>query len=675
MADHYGSAVPFHQVKIQDPFWTPRIATNREATLPHEYDMLLETGRLEAFRLTWKPGDQPVPHFFWDSDVAKWVEAASYSLADHPDPELAARLEYAAELIASAQQPDGCLNVYFTVVEPEKRWTNLRDYHELYCAGHLIEAGVAHFEATGKRTLLDAVCRYADRIGQIFGRGEGQLRGYCGHEEIELALVRLYQVTQCRRYLELSRYFIEERGRQPHYFDLEARCRGETETDPPGKRDYSIYQAHQPVREQEKVTGHAVRAMYLYSGMADLARELDDPTLTAACERIWNHLCAKQLYLTGGIGASRSNEGFTDDYELPDASAYCETCAGIGLIFWARRMLQLRCDRKFADVLEKTLYNNVLAGASLDGRKFFYDNPLAAYGSRKNRQGQTTSDINYYQRSEWFGCACCPPNYARLISSLGGYLYTVCGDTASVHLYISGQAQLQIGTHAVALSQQTRYPWDGSISIRVTPETAALFTISLRIPGWCRQYRVQVNGQDWPGTESAAAICTEPGTNLAEDGTVYGYLPVYRRWQPGDELTLTLDMPVRRLYGHPDLRDHHHCVAIQRGPIVYCAEQTDQATPVHRIYLPADSELRAEYCPDLLGGVVRITGSAVAALPVQTIIQSPAADSGRPAESDPKEPLYSDSRPDFTPCTISLIPYYAWNNREPGEMRVWLPQW
>src|SRR5256714_765313 len=326
---------PWNDVTIDDLFWSGRLRANREQTLPHLYRFCKETGRIDTFRLDWKPGREPVPHVFWDSDVAKWLEAACYSLATHPDAWLSQRVDEVVALILAAQQPDGYLNTHFTAVEPEKRWTNLRDRHELYCAGHLMEAAVAHFQATGKRTLLDALSRYADYIDSVFGPEPGKKRGYPGHEEIELALVKLYRATGERRYLRLSQYFIEERGRQPHYYDAEAHLRGE---DPAAfwAGTYEYNQSHLPVREQQEVTGHAVRAMYLYSTMTDLAREFHDASLLATCKRLWSHLCSTHLYLTGGIGSSPSNEGFTTDYDLPNESAYAETCAAIGLVFWKR---------------------------------------------------------------------------------------------------------------------------------------------------------------------------------------------------------------------------------------------------------------------------------------------------------------------------------------------------
>src|SRR5579875_129950 len=370
--------VSWKNVSIDDAFWSPRLRANREHTLPHIYRMSQETGRIDALRLNWKPGEVPVPHVFWDSDIAKWLEAASYSLGTHPDPILEEQVDEVVGLLAAAQQPDGYLNSHFIAVEPAKRWTNLRDLHELYCAGHLIEAAVAHFQATGKRNLLDILIRYADHIDSVFGPEPGKKCGYPGHEEIELALVKLYRVTGEQRYLRLSQYFVEERGREPHYYDEEARLRGE---DPATywAGTYEYNQSHLPVREQREVTGHAVRAMYLYSAMTDLARELGDDSLLAACERLWQHLCTRRTYITGGIGSSPYNEGFTTDYDLPNETAYAETCAAIGLVFFAHRMLQIGADSQYGDMMEHVLYNGAISGLSLRGDRFFYENRLTCF--------------------------------------------------------------------------------------------------------------------------------------------------------------------------------------------------------------------------------------------------------------------------------------------------------
>ncbi len=616
--------VSWKDVIIDGLFWEARLRANREHTLPHLYRFCQETGRFDAFRLDWKPGREPVPHVFWDSDVAKWLEAACYSLAAHPDALLQQRVDEVVALILAAQQPDGYLNTHFTAVEPEKRWTNLRDWHELYCAGHLIEAAVAHFEATDKRTLLDALSRYADYIDSTLGPEPGKKRGYPGHEELELALVKLYRVTGERRYLRLSQYFIEERGRQPHYYDAEARLRGE---DPAAfwAGTYEYNQSHLPVREQQKVTGHAVRAMYLYSAMADLARECHEASLLMACKRLWNHLCTTRLYLTGGLGSSPSNEGFSADYDLPNEGAYAETCAAIGLVFWNHRLLQVECDARYADVLEAALYNCVLSGVSLDGERFFYDNPLASQGTHHRQHG--------------FDCSCCPPNIARLLASLGGYIYAANETEIAVHLYIQSTARLNVGGRTITLRQETGYPWNGAITLRVEIAEPATFGLKLRLPGWCRHASLRVNGEAF---------------DLA--GHVErGYVRVERYWQAGDTLALDLAMPVERIYAHPGVRQDAGCVALKRGPIVYCLEGVDHPVPLHRIVLPQDADLTSSFQAEILDGVNTIRA--------QALIEDD-ADWGRT--------LYRSQPPRRLPADITAIPYYAWDNRQPGEMRVWL---
>jgi uncharacterized protein len=616
--------VSWKAVSIDDAFWSPHLQVNREVTLPRIYQISQETGRIDNFRLNWKPGMEPKPHIFWDSDVAKWLEAASYSLGTHPNPELETKVDEVIGLIVAAQQPDGYLNTYFTAVEPENRWTNLRDWHELYCAGHMIEAAVAHFQATGKRVLLDAMCRYADYIDNVFGNGPGKKRGYPGHEEIELALVKLYQVTGEKRYLYLSKYFVDERGRQPHYFDIEARLRGE---DPAAfwARTYEYNQSHLPVREQSEVVGHAVRAMYLYSAMADLARDLPDQSLFAADQRLWNHLCTTRLYINGGLGPSRHNEGFTADYDLPNETAYAETCAAIGFVFWNHRMLQLDCNARYADILERALYNGVLSGVSLNGEKFFYENPLASLGT--------------HHRQSWFRVACCPPNIARLFASLGQYIYSVNDTDIAVHLYMQNTAQMTVGEREVRVRQETAYPWNGTITLRLTLDEPATLGLRLRIPGWCQEARLKVNGETF-----------DIAGHLEE-----GYVRVERVWQSGDRVELDLAMPVERMYANPNVRQDVGCVAFQRGPLVYCLEGADNNVPLYRILVPRTAELQSRFEPDLLGGVTVIRG--------QALFEDDSGWAGK---------LYRSRPPSLQSETITAIPYYAWDNRQPGEMRVWL---
>jgi hypothetical protein len=384
-------------------------------------------------------------------------------------------------------------------------------------------------------------------------------------------------------------------------------------------------QAHRPVREQDEVVGHAVRAMYLYSAMADLAGETGDPALLDACKRLWEHLCAKNLYVTGGVGPSRHNEGFTSDYDLPNETAYAETCAAVGLVFWSHRLLQLECNGRYADGMERALYNGVLSGVSLDGERFFYENPLASVGNR--------------HRQPWFGCACCPPNVARLLASLGQYIYAQGSDEAVVHLYVPGSGRLAVAGQTVVLRQETRYPWEGAVAISLEVERPATFGLRLRIPGWCRAARVAVN-------ETPVEIAPERG-----------YVRLEREWQSGDRVTLDLALPVERVYAHPDVRQDVGCVALQRGPLVYCLEQADHAVPLHRILLPRGAELTAQFAPDVLGGVVVVHGEGLV------------ADAAGWAGT-----LYRAQPPTLSPCQLTAVPYYAWDNRQPGGMRVWLPE-
>ena len=614
-------------VTIDDCFWAPRMKINRERTIPHEYKQCQETGRIDAFKLDWQLGTEPVPHFFSDSDIYKWIEAASYSLTTHPDAQLDLLIDGLIGLITKAQQPDGYLHIYYTVCEPGKRWTNLRDRHELYCAGHLFEAAVAHFQATGKRILLDVAGRYADYIDTVFGREPGKKPGYPGHEEIELALIKLYQVTGEKHYASLAKYFVDERGQQPHYYDREATERGNNVPKYFARiwtRTYEYNQSHKPVREQNEAVGHAVRAMYLYSGMADVAAEFGDKQLWEALDRLWNHLTSRRIYITGGIGPVRENEGFTTDYDLPNETAYAETCAAIGLVLWAHRMLQFECDGRYADVMERALYNGVLSGVSLDGEKFFYVNPRTSMGN--------------HHRQEWFECACCPPNIARLIASLGNYVYSQSETDAIVHLYIGGSAHLNVAGQTVGLCVDTRYPWDGKVVITVEPETPASFGLKLRIPVWCRQFRLRING----------VAVKSPQVKL-------GYIRLYQEWKAGDSVELHLYMPVELVKAHPEVRDDIGCVAIQRGPLVYCLEQVDNNVLLNQIVLPRDAKLEAQFEQNLLNGVMVIHGDGL-------VVDNSGWDNQ----------LYRFVNDQQKCFRISAIPYYAWSNRECGEMQVWI---
>jgi len=562
---------------------------------------------------------------FWDSDVGKLIELAGFVLNFGRDARLEVRIDALIDKLGRMQQPDGYLNSWFIYQEPGKRWTNLRDDHELYCAGHLIEGAIAYWQATGKRALLDIMCRYVDHIDATLGPKPGQKRGYCGHPEIELALVQLFHVTGETRYVDLARFFIDERGAQPHYFDIEARARG---VDPAQWYfgSYEYCQAHKPVREQDKVVGHAVRAMYLYCGMADIAAETGDTSLIAACERLWRDLVSKRLYATGGMGPSANNEGFTADYDLPNRTAYAETCAAVGLVFWASRLLRLRPDRRYGDMMELALYNGALSGLSLDGTLFFYENPLESRGD--------------HRRWKWHRCPCCPPNIGRLIASLGRYVYGVSDDVVAVHLFIGGAADLNVAGAAVRFTQRTRYPWDGTVSITIEPERSVEFELAVRVPGWCPGAALRLNGK--PLLRGDMVIDA-------------GYARLRRRWSMRDRIELILPMPIERLSAHPDVEDDAGQVALRRGPLVYCVESVDNAVPLHRLLLADSTKLTAAFDPDLLGGAVAISGPALA------------------ESSDGWEGiLYRDDPPRRTPAMIKAVPYFAWDNRDAGEMRVWL---
>ncbi len=619
--------VSLENVRITDQFWGPRIAANRVKGLEAVYRQLEETGRLNAYHLNWtSEGGQPAPHVFWDSDVAKWLEGACYSLIRRPDADLRARVTRVVELILSAQGQDGYLNPHYTVVEPGQRWTNLRDKHELYCAGHLIEAAIAHHRATGERHFLDAICRYIDLIDRTFGREPGKLRGYPGHEEIELALVKLYRYMGEERYLALASYFVNERGQSPHYFDLEAQRRGELPEDYwAGTHAYT--QSHRPVRMQREVVGHAVRGMYLYSAMADLVFETGDEGLWVALNHLWEDLTAHKLYLTGGIGPSKANEGFTTRYDLPNQTAYAETCAAIGLVFWAQRMLSLDLNGRYGDVMERVLYNGLLSGLSLRGDRFFYINPLASQG--------------HHHRQPFFACSCCPTNLNRFLPSMGELIYSQGENDVAVHLYIGSEVNLDLSGEKIKLVQQTDYPWDGVVCLRLEMEHSTAFNLRLRWPGWCQEGSVYLNGEP-------VAI---------EDRLQIGYLHLDRTWRPGDDLRLQFVMPVEKVYAHPDIEANVNRVAIQRGPLVYCLEGMDQPVPVSDIRLPRGAAFESYYDPDVLEGIMVVSAQARLVKRVEWETR-----------------LYRMTPPELHPVAIRAIPYYAWDNRQPGSMMVWLPE-
>jgi len=647
-SDGYPAPVPVQAVEFQDDFWAKRIQLIRDVVLPYQWDALNDdipgvapSHAIQNFLIAAGEAEGSFGGLvFQDSDLAKWLEAVAYSLAAHPDPELEELADQVIDLIEKAQREDGYLNTYFILAEPEKRWTNLRDWHELYCAGHMMEAAVAYYEATGKRRFLDVMCRFADHIDSVFGTEPGKKRGYPGHPEIELALIKLYRAVGDERYLKLSKYFIDERGKQPYYFEEEAKERGDRDIKGYwGKDRHAYYQAHLPVREQKTAVGHAVRALYLYSGMADVAMETGDEELLKACRTLWDNVTKKRMYVTGGVGSTAHGEAFTIDYDLPNDTAYAETCASIALVFFAQRMLRTELNGEYGDVLERALYNGVLSGISLDGKKFFYVNPLEVWPEVCRHR----NDLQHVKvtRQGWFGCACCPPNIARLLASLGSYVYSADSRGVYVHLYAGSTAKLQVGGRELEIIQKTSYPWDGYIEITVNPKEELECTLAFRIPGWCRQSSVKVNGREI----DLAAV------------TQKGYARISRTWKPGDKVEIDFSMPIERMQAHPGVRENAGKVALQRGPIVYCLEEEDNGPNLSDICLPRDSELIAEFDKDLLGGVVVIKGSAF-----------------RSADPFGDDRLYRPAEAGYRQVEIKAIPYSTWANRSPGEMLVWIRQ-
>lgn len=624
--------LPVPNVKVSG-FWGDRQDAICEHTAETLLDRCVEAGMLDQIDIS-KPNPGIViprhsglvsTQMFWDSDIGKSIETVAYSLYRRPNPRLEARVDEIVDMYERLQAPDGYLNSWFQRIEPGKRWTNLRDTHEFYCAGHLMEAAVAYYQAAGKRKLLDIMCRYADHMITVFGNDPGQLRGYCGHEEIELALVKLARVTGERKYLDLAKFFIDERGRKPHFFTEEAIRDGRDPEDFVfGTYEYN--QAHIPVREQTKVVGHAVRAMYLYSGMADVATEFKDDSLTAALETLWSDLTEKQMYVTGGIGPAASNEGFTDYYDLPNDAAYAETCASVGLVFWAGRMLGRGPERRYADVMEQALYNGALSGLSLDGRTFFYENPLESTGK--------------HHRWTWHHCPCCPPNIARLIASIGAYMYGVAEDEIAVHLYCESVAEAELGGGAkVRLAQNTDYPWDGRVGIGVSLERPARFTLSLRIPEWAKGATLAINGA--PVDLGQVAI--------------HGYARIEREWADDDRLEFDLPVKPRMVWAHPNVRQDAGRAAVMRGPLVYCLEGVDNGPGLNTLVL--SGELKTPQT----AVIPEVPGAVAIELPV---IRESAQGWG--------EALYREAPPGRRDERARLVPYYLWDNRAPGEMLVWL---
>jgi len=639
--------VQFTDVQVTDAFWAPRIEINRTVTIPHLARQNEETGRVDNFRVAAGVQEGEYQgHRYNDSDIYKSIEAASYMLAQTYDPALDQQIDELIALIAASQLEDGYIFPGWTV-DPDNpapgvsttRWelTNSNS-HELYGNGHLIEAAVAHYRATGKRTLLDVAIRAADHIDSVFGpAAEGKQEDTSGHEEIELALVKLYDVTGEQRYLDLAQFFLDERGTE-HTFQ------GEPEDSPTASHDNRIYrQDHLPVTEQREAVGHSVRAMYLYMGMADVAARTDAPGYDEALEALWDDVAAKKMYLTGGIGAASSMESFGAAYQLPNQSAYAETCAAIGLDMWNHRMFLASGDARYLDIMERILYNGFLSGVSLEGNSFFYTNPLESDGD--------------HQRREYFTTACCPSNLARLMGQLPGFVYATQGARVYVNLFIGGEADVALPGGTVRLTQQTDYPWDGAVHLTVESapasgaaasqqdgasaplELPADFEMYVHIPGWARNEPVPSDLYTFADPSGATPSLRVNGQEVALQ-MHGGFAVINRRWSAGDSVDLELPMPVRRIAAHPSVENNSGRLAIQRGPLVYAIEAVDNGGSALDVTLPADAVLTPEFRPDMLGGVTVLRGAG---------------------------------RRGGVPFDLLAVPYFAWANRGPGEMEVWLP--
>ncbi len=625
-ADYPYQPVPFTKVQFTDGFWQPRIETNLTVTIPYAFEQCEKTHRIDNFKIAGKlmEGRWEGEFGFNDSDVYKIIEGASYGLMVRPDPKMDAYLDELIGYIAAAQEPDGYLYTALTANAREggkrkitccynkERWDNLPSSHELYNAGHMYEGAVAHYLATGKRSFLEVAIKNADLICQVFGPGRNE--GVPGHQEIEIGLVKLYRVTGDEKYLRQAKWFLDQRGRSGH-------------------KD-AYMQSHKPVTEQTEAVGHAVRAAYMYSAMADVAALTGDAAYIRAVNALWNNVAHKKLYVTGGIGARHQGEAFGDDYELPNATAYCETCANIANVYWNHRMFLLHGEARYIDVMERSLYNSVISGVSLDGKRFFYPNPLESEGN--------------YERSEWFGCACCPGNITRFLASVSGYAYAVRGNEAYVNLFGQSQAELSIDGQKVKIVQETKFPWEGRIVLKIQPEKEeTAMVLNVRIPDWATDdFRSSELYHFTEPLERSAAVAVNGQPTTLQ--TVKGYAVISRTWKAGDTVTVELPMPNRRILCDRRVQDNIGKTAFQRGPLVYCLEWPDvEGGKVLNLMIEPDAPLEAAYRAGLLGGVTVLRGMGM-------------------------EIVRSGEQISKTPRAFEAIPYYAWAHRGPGQMAVWI---
>ena len=638
--------VDLKDIKINDKFWNKYIGLVDDVILPFQWELINDNVDgaeksycIQNFRIAC--GDEEGKHqgmVFQDTDVAKWIEAVAYSLSKKSNPKLEEIADGAIDLIERAQCEDGYINTYYTITG-EKRWSNLLEGHELYTAGHMIEAAVAYYEATGKKKFLDVVCRFADYIDEVFGREDGKIPGYPGHPEIELALVKLYHVTNNDKYLELANYFVRARGEEPIYF-LSEDCVINGNYIFPIFKDFTMEyaQAHLPVIEQETAEGHSVRAVYLYSAMADIAYEYQDERLLKQCDILWNNIVEKRMYITGSIGSASYGERFTTDYDLPNNTNYSESCATIGLAMFSNRMFQITKDGKYMDIVEKALYNTLLSGIAMDGKHFFYVNPLELVPDIAEKN-PTMSHVKT-SRQLWFGVACCPPNIARTLASLGNYIYAVDKNTVYINLFISSQIEANLTSGKVSLDLDSNYPQKGDAKLVVkTEKDGDEFTIAIRNPEFSKNTKVRVNGLE------------------VEYQLEKGYMYLSRKWNNNDEITISIDVSFRFVRCNPRVRDNIGKVSLMKGPWVYCIEEVDNGEYLGSVIIDTSIPPKEEYDEALLGG------TTCAILEGKRIDYSKVGDK-----------LYDDVTPTYIEDKFKAIPYCSWNNRGKGEMYVWMSE-
>ena len=638
--DYPITPVPFTSVKLTDKFWLPRIKTNHNVTIPASFERCENTGRVKNFEMAAaKSGKFCTVYPFDDTDIYKTIEGASFSLSLNPDKKLENYIDTLITKIAAAQEPDGYLYTARTI-DPshphgwagKERWEKEREMsHELYNSGHLYEAAAAHYMATGKKSLLNIALKNADLVCSVFGPDKRHVAP--GHEVVEMGLVKLYRITGKKEYLETAKYFIEERG---HYHGYDS-----TSQDP--FRNGAYWQDHKPVLEQDEAIGHAVRAVYLYSAVADVAALTGDKNFLTAVDRIWENMVSKKLYVHGGIGASGQGERFGANYELPNTTAYNETCAAIGNVYWNQRMFQLHGDSKYIDVLERSLYNGLLSGVGMDGKSFFYTNAMEVTKLHSHHDMEA-------ERSGWFPCSCCPTNITRLIPSIPGYLYAVKDDALYVNLFAASTSSININNKTVEVIQENNYPWDGKLIFRVQPKSSQAFRMMIRIPGWTENSVVPSDLYSFKAPASEKVVISING-KAVEYSVEKGYAVLKKTWKRGDIVTVNLPMPVRQIVSNPKVENNIGKIAIERGPLVYCAEWPDNNGEVSNLILADNINFTAEFKPKLLNGVTVVTTEANALKVDQE-----------------KNSVITKTQP------FMAIPYYAWAHRGKGEMMIWIPQ-